>query len=267
MAVAGDCFCNRQMGHFWKERLTFLRKQKRQGVLFFDADLDGDPDLYVVSGGTEHQPYSPNYQDRFYLNDGLGRFTYQEDALPVIQSSGSCVVASDYDKDGDLDLFVGGRILPGHYPMPPRSLLLRNEGGSFEDVTSPLIEGGSEIGLVSAALWTDYDQDGWTDLMLAGEWMPITLLKNMQGKSFVNQAIPGIAQSHGWWNSLHALDMDQDGDMDYVAATWVPIIRTTFPLRLPCIFSPKTMTKMRPSIRLWPTTSRVSWKSATPEMP
>jgi hypothetical protein len=187
------------------------------GLLLFDADGDRDVDLYVVSGGSEFNAGSAPYQDRLYLNDGKGNFTRNAAALPAIRSSGSCVTAADYDRDGDLDLFVGGRVLPGRYPIPAQSYLLRNDEEKFTDITATVAPGLGQIGLVTAALWTDYDGNGQADLMLAGEWMAPTLFRNENGH-FVNvTATTGLAAATGWWNSLTGDDFDGDGDTDYIA--------------------------------------------------
>ncbi|TFH19628.1 MAG: RNA-binding protein, partial [Bacteroidia bacterium] len=192
------------------------KREEELGVLFFDADNDNDEDLYLVSGGYEFDLSDPSYQDRLYLNEN-GSFVLAEDALPDFLASGSCVKAADFDRDGDLDLFVGGRVRPFHYPLPVSSYLLINDGqGNFSlgnKAYAPQLE---EIGLISDALWTDYDNDGWIDLLLAGEWMPLTLLKNSSGK--LDQRIQiGGEKAVGWWNSLASADFDMDGDMDYVA--------------------------------------------------
>jgi hypothetical protein len=183
------------------------------GALFFDADNDGDQDLYVVSGGSQQPDSSHIYQDRLYLNDSRGKFTRSQGLLPPTTSSGSCVVAADFDHDGDLDLFRGGRVKVEKYPFSPRSYLLRNDGGRFTDVTDQLAPGLRQIGMVCAALWTDYDNDSWPDLLLAGEFMPITLVKNVTGKF---QQQPATLPS-GQWNSLIGADFDCDGDIDYLA--------------------------------------------------
>ncbi len=182
--------------------------------LLFDVDNDQDLDLYVVSGGSEFPPASPNYQDRLYLNDGQGNYQ-RSNQLPKLTSSGSCVVGADYDKDGDIDLFVGGRLVPGRYPTPPRSYLLQNNKGQFSDVAANQ-DGLSEIGMVTSAVWSDYDQDGWEDLVLVGEWMPLTIFKNDQGR-LRKAEILGLSMSFGWWNVVKAGDFDKDGDLDYVA--------------------------------------------------
>lgn len=191
------------------------------GVLLFDADLDGDLDLYVVGGSNELPKESLEYQDRFYENDGKGHFTQNKSALPQFLKSGSCVKATDFDRDGDLDLFVGGRMEVNAYPKPVSSFILRNDSKNgltkFTDVTQQIAPNLKNIGLVCDALWTDIDNDGWMDLMLAGEWMPVAILKNMKGKSFAPSAIESLSNKVGFWNSLTAGDFDNDGDMDYIA--------------------------------------------------
>ncbi|MBL7872297.1 MAG: VCBS repeat-containing protein [Cyclobacteriaceae bacterium] len=191
------------------------------GVLFFDADGDGDDDLYVVSGGSEEIKESRSYQDHLYLNNGQGIFTESVDALPPLIQSGSCVIAADYDHDGDLDLFVGGRLVPGEYPLPANSYLLRNDsdhtGCKFINITLSVAPKLLSLGMVTGGLWTDVDNDGWMDLMLVGEFMPITFFKNINGKTFEKQESQSLARTSGWWNSITAGDFDRDGDMDYIA--------------------------------------------------
>lgn len=188
------------------------------GTLLFDADDDGDLDLYIVSGGYLWPTGHPNYQDRFYVNDGFGNFRKGE--LPEISSSGSCVIAADYDLDGDLDLFVGGRVEGQNYPLPPRSYLLRNEGGKFTDQSENLGANVGGLGMVSAALWTDVNNDQLPDLIIVGEWMPVTILLNENGK-FVNRSKEyGLENTEGWWNSIHAADLDNDGDIDHVLGNY-----------------------------------------------
>jgi len=187
------------------------------GVLLFDAEGDGDLDLYVVSGGNEFSIGSPLLQDRLYLNSGKGSFVYDEYALPHSKNSGSCVVAGDYDQDGDLDLFIGGRVVPGLYPFPAQSSLLRNEGGRFTDVTEEFAPDLREPGLVTSAIWSDYNTDGWLDLLLVGEWMPITVFENQAGKKLKNRTSKfGLENTTGWWNKIIASDIDRDGDPDYL---------------------------------------------------
>jgi hypothetical protein len=183
------------------------------GAVFFDADNDGDRDLYIVNGGSEFSLMKPEfYQDRFYTNDGKGNFTKNPDAIPVINTSGSCVVATDYDRDGDTDLFVGGMVVPGAYGLLPRSYLLENRNGKFYDVTAEKLKDLTP-GMISSAIWTDVDNDGFRDLMLVGKWMPITIYINRNGKTFTKMALEGTS---GWWNSINGGDFDSDGDIDYI---------------------------------------------------
>ena len=165
------------------------------GSLLFDVDNDHDLDLYVVSGGAEFVRSSPFYQDRLYINRGDGSFERAPSSLPEIRSSGSCVVAEDIDQDGDLDLFVGGRIIPGKYPGIPESYLLLNEGGKFIDVTESWSKELRKIGLVTGALWSDVDNDHKHDLLVVGEWMPFTVFKNT-GSGLIK--VEGAEVHSGW---------------------------------------------------------------------
>jgi hypothetical protein len=187
------------------------------GAAFFDADGDGAPDLYVVSGGSEYSDLAPALQDRLYLNDGRGRFRKAEDHLPRELYSGSRVAAADYDGDGDQDLFVGGRVVPGRYGEDPPSALLLNDGrGRFSDVTDRLAPDLARIGMVTDALWQDVDGDGRVDLVVVGEWMPITIFRNMGSGKLERLDTPGLEKSHGWWNRIVAGDFTGDGHTDFV---------------------------------------------------
>ncbi|MFK7903920.1 MAG: VCBS repeat-containing protein, partial [Chitinophagales bacterium] len=179
---------------------------------FLDVDGDGDLDLYVVSGGVVFTSKTEIYQDRVYINEG-GVFTKNENALPSMLTSGGCMAAEDLDGDGVLDVFIGGGVVPKEYPTLPRSYLLENQNGTFKDITPKSL---SEIGMVTAAIWTDYDQDGDKDLMLVGEFMPIVVFENKQGQ-LSNHQSRVTNHSSGWWNSLVEGDFDGDGDMDYLA--------------------------------------------------
>ncbi|HSZ86316.1 MAG TPA: FG-GAP-like repeat-containing protein, partial [Puia sp.] len=191
-----------------------------EGILLFDADGDGDLDLYVCSGGYENTSGSEAYQDRLYINDGKGNFTLDSSALPKNFTSKFCVRAADYDHDGDLDLFVSGRVKPGEYPQPVSSFIYRNDSKNghikFTDVTNEVAKDLNNIGMVCDAIWTDFDNDGWPDLILAGEWMPVTFLKNDKGVFKNITPSSGISTQTGWWNTIVAGDFDNDGDIDYI---------------------------------------------------
>ncbi len=197
-----------------------VHKCENMGVLLFDADSDGDLDLYFADGSTEFIPGTKNYQDRLYANDGKGNYALLDKAIPVNYSSKSCIKAVDIDNDGDLDLFVGGRVIPGRYPQPASSIILRNDSKAgnirFTDITREVAPELINIGLVCDAIWTDFDNDGWIDLILAGEWMPVTFFKNNHGmlKNVTQQS--GTGHETGWWNSITAGDFDNDGDIDYI---------------------------------------------------
>ncbi|WP_282122602.1 VCBS repeat-containing protein [Algibacter mikhailovii] len=191
------------------------------GALFFDADNDGDMDLYVVSGGNDKTQSKNTLLDRLYINTPSG-FIKSKQALPKIYSSGKEVISADYDNDGDLDLFIGGRIIPGKYPHAPKSTILRNDGGEnlnlkFTDVTSEIAPELEFTGMVTSAVWDDYNTDGKVDLIVAGEWMPIRFFKNT-GAGFEDETEKlGLENDTGWWYSLEKADMDGDGDLDYLA--------------------------------------------------
>jgi len=187
------------------------------GVLFFDADQDGDQDLYVVSGGADFQAEDPGLQDRLYINLGKGKFQRDVSALPTMYTSGSSVAAADYDGDGDLDLFVGGRHVPGSYPTSPRSYLLENDGkGNFQDVTEQVNPALLYPGMVTDVIWSDFNGDGSPDLILVGEWMPVRIFQNTDGKLEEVTDAAGTSAYTGWWNRIAQADLDDDGDLDYV---------------------------------------------------
>jgi len=187
------------------------------GAVFFDADGDGHPDLYVVSGGSEFSEMAPALQDRLYLNDGRGNFRKAVGSLPDEDVSGSRVVAADYDGDGDVDLFVGGRVVPWHYGVDPRSMLLQNDGhGHFTDVTKRLAPELEHVGMVTDAVWRDVDGDGRPDLVVVGEWMPITVFHNAGGGKLVRVKTPGLEHSEGWWNRIVAGDFTGHGRVDFI---------------------------------------------------
>lgn len=196
------------------------RDAEDMAALWFDVDSDADLDLYVVSGSVEFDAGDARYADRLYLNRGEGLFTRAStDVLPDIRDSGSVVAAADYDRDGDVDLFVGGRVVPGRFPHAPPSRLLRNDGGRLVDVTEEITPGLREVGMVTAALWSDADDDGWLDLIVAAHWQPVVLFRNLGKDRGLAAPIP-LGSQRGWWNGLCAADLDADGDLDYVATNF-----------------------------------------------
>ncbi|HEY4988186.1 MAG TPA: ASPIC/UnbV domain-containing protein, partial [Opitutaceae bacterium] len=188
-------------------------------VLLFDSAGTGRMDLLVTKGGNSLPAGSPEYQPRLFLNDGSGGFRpAPDDALPQMAVSAGAVAAADFDHSGRLGLFIGGRLLPGRYPLAPQSALLANRGGKFEDVTDALAPGLREVGMVTSALWTDVDGDGWPDLVLALEWGPVKYFHNTQGKGFEDWSDRAgfSAAGSGWWTSVAASDFNGDGRPDFV---------------------------------------------------
>ena len=202
---------------------TAAREAEDMGAVFLDADRDGDQDLYVASGSYEFSPDDPLLQDRLYVNNA-GRFTLAPDALPSMQSAASVVSAADVDRDGDLDLFVGGRVVPREYPVVPLSVLLINESSPgrprFVDRTAELAPDLVRTGLVTSAVWSDANQDGWVDLVVTHEWGSVKLFTNSRGKLSDQTESSGLSQYKGWWNGIAARDLDNDGDIDYVATNF-----------------------------------------------
>jgi enediyne biosynthesis protein E4 len=185
-------------------------------AIFFDANGDNKPDLYVVSGGNEYTGNDPALLDRLYINDGKGHFTRSPNALPELFQNKSCVSAADIDHDGDMDLFVGNLANAKAYGIPQTSELLLNDGKGNFKVADNGIMALLNIGMVTTATFTDINKDGWSDLLVAGEWMPITVFTNNHGK-FVKTEIP---HSTGWWQSIFADDVNADGKMDVLAGNW-----------------------------------------------
>ncbi|WP_020602952.1 VCBS repeat-containing protein [Spirosoma spitsbergense] len=214
----GKLLLQTSAGRFIEKAYTDESQPKDEedvGALLFDADGDGDKDLYIVSGSNEYYDGSVYYQDRLYLNNGSGTFTNATDHLPPIRHSGSCIVAADIDHDGDLDLFRGGRLRALQYPLSGESSLLINEGGRFREATDALAPGLKSAGMVTDAIWADIDRDSWPDLIVVGEMMPITIFRNNKGhlEHLESQSLAG---SDGFWNCIRAGDFDNDGDPDFV---------------------------------------------------
>ena len=182
-------------------------------AIFFDADGDADLDLYVVSGSNEYPMLSRYYQDRLYINTGNGKFVSAPNAVPENLHSKSCVVTGDFDADGDLDLFVGGNTVAGKYPETAGSFIFENNNGFFKDVTASLAPSLTTLGNISKAMYLDIDDDEQPELILAGKWMPITIISFTKGKTNMRT----IPNSSGWWNCIYAADIDNDGDKDLIA--------------------------------------------------
>ena len=199
-------------------KVNLTDNYKDEGTLIFDANGDGKPDIYISSGGYQNERGSNYYQDRLYINDGRGGFKLDSLALPQNHTSKLCVRAFDYNHDGKLDLFVSGRVDPWNYPKPVSSFIFRNDSengiAKFTDVTNEIAPDLKNIGLVCDALFTDFDNDGQTDLILAGEWMPVTFLKNINGK--FKKVNTGVDDKLGWWNTIAAGDFRHTGRMDYL---------------------------------------------------
>ena len=207
---------------------TAAKNQEDMGSLFFDADADGDMDLYVVSGGAEFKAGSNVYQDHLYINDGKGNFTTAPSALPVEAFNGSAVTALDFDNDGDQDLFVAGHVMPGVFPKADRSMLLQNNKAVFTDVTNQYAKALVRPGIVNQAVWADIDGDGKNELSITGEWMPLEIYGFENGQfvkkeSSVHIMLPSkkdtLINMHalsGWWYNMKAADLDKDGRMDFV---------------------------------------------------
>ncbi len=187
------------------------------GAAFFDVDNDGDQDLYVVSGSYEFKNNPRLLVDRLYLNDGLGNFSKAINAIPEVGIAGSIVVPADYDNDGDIDLFVGGRVITGQYPHPASSLLLINNKGKFTIANETFAPALNNVGLVTSATWTDMNNDKKTDLVITGEWMGIQVFLNKNNRLEKSNAYPTLSKAVGWWNKLLIIDIDNDGDKDIVA--------------------------------------------------
>lgn len=218
----GRFFLQTQGGQFRELLLndSLGRMSEDVGAVLFDADGDGDLDLYCVSGSSEFYAHPELYQDRYYENNGLGVFTLRLDKIPEIRTAGSCVVPLDYDQDGDLDLFVGGRLIPNQYPYAPRSFLLQNNNGSFKDITQSIAPDLMHPGMVTDVQATDLNLDGWTDLLVVGEWMPLQIYYNREGKFVLDKSENGLALTNGWWNCVESGDFDGDGDFDFLAGNW-----------------------------------------------
>ncbi len=214
---SGEIYIQKPGNTFFKtSQIDVLQDKNHEdtAATFFDANGDGFVDLYVVSGGNEFNENSEHYQDRLYLNNGKGTFL-KSNKLPTISSSGGCVIPLDYDNDGDLDLFIGGRLTPNRYPNSPKSYLLQNNSGVFKDITPLSAKSLQYIGMVTDGVWTDIDGDKINELFIVGEWMPLQLF-NFEKGVFKKKNMPSLNKTNGWWNTIKASDIDLDGDIDFV---------------------------------------------------
>ncbi len=211
-----EIYLQNSKGKFEKNNQSIFEKDKIYedvGAHFFDFDDDNDLDLYIVSGGYELGEDSSLLQDRLYENDGDGNFI-RSDKLPALISNTKAIQSFDYDSDGDMDLFIGGGVLPGKYPLPSNSYILENTGSRFVEVTAKVAPDFQQLGIINDLLFSDYDQDGDKDIIVAGEWMPITIFKN-NGGVFTKTIPKEFQNTSGWWNTIAEIDFDQDGDLDY----------------------------------------------------
>ena len=224
---AGSLLLQNEDGSFTKQTGTVFQQDSKQedaAVLFLDTDNDGDQDLYVVSGGAEFPAGSNLYQDRLYINDGKGNFAKNTKAIPAEFSNGSYALSLDFDGDGDLDIFTGGAVLPGQFPKRDPFFLLQNNNGVYTDVTARLIPEIPGTGIINYAAWGDLDGDKKNELILAGEWMPVTIF-GWTGKQFEKRKATvlsgnkttGLDELKGWWNTIQLFDIDKDGDLDILA--------------------------------------------------
>lgn len=216
---AGALFIQDKTHHFHQSKQSDIAADSASedtGAAFFDANGDGKPDLYITSGGyDDYNENSPLLADRLYINDGKGNFIKKEDALPQNFASKSCVKPCDIDGDGDIDLFVGGKVIPGKWPQSCKSSIYINDGtGKFTDETNKWNKAISNIGIVTDAVWADMNNDGKKDLVIVGEWMAPTIFEN-NGKTLVSSVMnQSLADKKGWWNTVVADDFDKDGKVD-----------------------------------------------------
>jgi hypothetical protein len=215
---SGKLFIQNNNGSFSSTDLVKGKKDvEDMGSLFFDADGDGDEDLVIAGGSDEFSPGSPVYTPQLFINDGKGNFTLKKGAIPAsVNTSASVVVGADLDGDGDTDLFIGGRF-SADFPMSPHSYILRNDHGVFTDVTDEVCPSLKNPGMVTSAVWVDFDNDHQPDLVITGEWMPLRFFKNNHGKLVEVTASTGLVNDFGQWRSLIATDIDKDGDIDLIA--------------------------------------------------
>ncbi|UII30792.1 VCBS repeat-containing protein [Fulvivirga ulvae] len=227
LGQAGRLYIQNRQGGFSAANIPAFEKDKNSedvDAILFDANGDGKLDLYVVSGGYEFREHSMELQDRLYLQKGDGRnITYEKstEGLPRLYDMGSCVRVGDYDSDGDLDLFIGGRATPGNYGSAGSSRILQNDGtGKFDDATARVAPRLANLGMVTAGAWVDIDNDNDLDLVAVGEWLPLTIFKNNGANLERLSNVPGLANSNGWYQSVIASDVNGDGEVDLLLGNW-----------------------------------------------
>ncbi|MEP7109505.1 MAG: VCBS repeat-containing protein [Ferruginibacter sp.] len=214
----GQVFIQKSDGSFTaKDLYGGIKMQEDMGCTFFDADGDSDPDLLITYGDMRYEDTSRFYKPQLFINDGKGNFVESDNAIPAtITTIAGCVTTGDYDGDGDLDVFIGGRVSK-KYPVSPKSFILQNNKGIFTDVTKTVCPALQHAGMITAATWVDFDNDKKTDLVVAGEWMPVRFFKNINKTLNEVTTTTGLTQMNGMWRSLIAADVDNDGDLDFVA--------------------------------------------------
>jgi enediyne biosynthesis protein E4 len=216
---SGKIFMQGDKGFFKSKNLTDSARKFEEDMdcILFDADKDNDLDLLITYGDSQQPENSIYYEPKLYINDGKGNFTLKANAIPSeVKVMAGTVSAGDYDNDGDLDLFIGGRVTK-QYPVAPRSFILQNDNGVFSDVTEKVCASLQRPGMITSSAWTDFDNDGQVDLIVAGEWMPVRFFKNNHGKLQDVTSNTGLDLMNGMWRSLAVADIDSDGDMDIIA--------------------------------------------------
>ncbi|MBQ0736358.1 VCBS repeat-containing protein [Aquimarina celericrescens] len=218
----GSFYIQTKEGGFRKQPIldSLAASYEDTGSLLFDADNDGDLDLYCVSGGSEYYARPDKYQDRLYRNDGNANFKLAAEALPEIKTFGHAVISLDYDNDGDQDLLVGGRVIADQYPKIPRTYLLLNDEGIFKDITEDESPDLLHPGMITGIVATDLNNDQWIDLVLVGEWMSVSIYYNNKGQFIKDKTKNGLQSTNGWWNCIEKADFDNDGDIDFIVGNW-----------------------------------------------